>query len=589
MKSGRGIRFIFLSAAIISLWAAAQFEPPATRMRNEYKLMSRPAEEGVPPEYILTNALLGGFRGLFLTSLWIRAQDMKNDGKFFEMVDIYNLITKLEPYYANAWAFQAWDLAFNVSVEYQQNLSDRVYWVFRGMELLRNQGIPKNPDEPRLYSELAWIFFFKIGKDMDDAYLLYRQVLARQMSRVMLGTGTKEELSFINKMIAQYPSKEALLASAEHAQVIQTLTADGFDPFTQPDKVFTTSNPAVAELHKNENTRARLQEIAAWVVGQRITNELHMDPAVMLELNERFGNINWMLPQAHSLYWGWLGQKAWDRQHPDEITLTHERMIYFSLIMFAYRGQSYSSPTGAVYGAPDYSFIDSICKYMDERIAFYKKAHDEGKFSSNLTGVMSGYTNFLRSAVFNAYLEGNRDKAKEILAQLKEKSGFPENYSMPLDQFIEKEFSEWIMDMSRDQAIGMVAQYTLNAWRALASQDDKEYQYQHNWAEYLQRYCDKRWNKKDNPNEVRIDYQIPPLEDLEVMTAIQVLTGEVPLGPYDNRGIFAQILSTKRPALWKRIERELQQRMAQNALTPTGQTEQGQGAQQSANEQNNPK
>ena len=53
-----------------------------------------------------------------------------------------------------------------------------------GIELLRDQGLHYNPYEPLMYRELAWFFQHKMGANLDDAHLYYKQQWAEAMVKV---------------------------------------------------------------------------------------------------------------------------------------------------------------------------------------------------------------------------------------------------------------------------------------------------------------------------------------------------------------------------------------------------------------------
>src|SRR5438046_310198 len=73
------------------------------------------AEMGDPLQVALGVAI-GAFRGLFVNYLWTRANDLKEEGKFYEAVDLAKTITKLQPHFPKVWQFHAWNLAYNISV-----------------------------------------------------------------------------------------------------------------------------------------------------------------------------------------------------------------------------------------------------------------------------------------------------------------------------------------------------------------------------------------------------------------------------------------------------------------------------------------
>src|SRR5882724_3728368 len=140
------------------------------REREELGLTRYTELKGAPPMLALTTVALGGFRGLIANALWIRANDLQQDGKYFEMVQLADWITKLEPSLTQVWTVQAWNMAYNISVKFT-NPYDRWRWVQRGIELLRDDGLRYNPREALMYRELGWFFQHKMGQNMDDAHM----------------------------------------------------------------------------------------------------------------------------------------------------------------------------------------------------------------------------------------------------------------------------------------------------------------------------------------------------------------------------------------------------------------------------------
>ena len=74
--------------------------------------------ENAPPVLAFTTVALGGFRGLIANALWIRANDLQEEGKYFEMVQLADWITKLQPHFTTVWIHQAWNMAYNISIKF---------------------------------------------------------------------------------------------------------------------------------------------------------------------------------------------------------------------------------------------------------------------------------------------------------------------------------------------------------------------------------------------------------------------------------------------------------------------------------------
>jgi len=137
-----------------------------------------------PPPPPLTTVTLAGFRGLTADLLWLRAADLQDKGRYFELVQLADWITTLEPRFAEIWALQAWNMAYNISVMMPTD-SDRWRWVQNGITLLRDRGIRHCPNQPLLYHELGWLFFHKIGSNSDLAASYYKREWAKQIMALL--------------------------------------------------------------------------------------------------------------------------------------------------------------------------------------------------------------------------------------------------------------------------------------------------------------------------------------------------------------------------------------------------------------------
>ncbi|MCB9837917.1 MAG: hypothetical protein H6813_01130 [Phycisphaeraceae bacterium] len=155
----------------------------ATEAGRAQLVYSDTAQEGDPPEIALAIAM-GAFRGLFVNILWIRAEDLKEEGRFYESIELARAITRLQPRFPRVWGFHAWNLAYNISVS-TDTAAERWRWVRAGIDLLRQEGIPKNPSDMQLQRELAWIFVHKVQGISDDANRYYKREMAREWTAIM--------------------------------------------------------------------------------------------------------------------------------------------------------------------------------------------------------------------------------------------------------------------------------------------------------------------------------------------------------------------------------------------------------------------
>ncbi len=314
--SGRLQKILLGILAVLLLLGASQVQRTLNVDRDRLGLSRVAPLEDAPPVLVFTTVALGGFRGLISNALWMRATELQDQDKFFEMVQLADWITKLEPHFVQVWAVQAWNMAYNISVKFK-DFSDRWRWVQRGIELLRDQGLRYNPNELILYRELGWFFQHKMGANLDDAHYYYKIHWAEDMAKV-LGGGR--------------PDFDALI-----------------HPKTPEDE-----------------ERARV-----------LREKYKMDPAVMKQADDEYGPLEWRLPEASAIYWASAGLER-ARENPTKTSkddiLMLKRMIWQSLLLAMHRGRLVLNPYG---GPPDFSpNLDIIPKL---NAAFEEAIRDDEK------------------------------------------------------------------------------------------------------------------------------------------------------------------------------------------------------------------
>jgi hypothetical protein len=121
--------------------------------------------------FMLKLALLGGARGIAANVLWTKAEELKREQDWDQMKATVDLITKLQPHFLSVWTFQGWNLAYNVSVEWDAP-EDKYEWIKKGIQFLQ-EGVKKNRKSPDLVWNTAWTYYHKIGFS-DEAIILRR-------------------------------------------------------------------------------------------------------------------------------------------------------------------------------------------------------------------------------------------------------------------------------------------------------------------------------------------------------------------------------------------------------------------------------
>ncbi len=235
--------------------------------------------ENAPPILAFTTVALGGFRGIIANALWIRATELQEEDKYFEMFQLADWITKLQPHFTTVWVHQAWNMAYNISIKFQDP-RDRWIWVKRAIELLRDEALRYNPNEPLLYRELGWFYQHKMGNFLDDAHNQYKQYWAAEM-----------------------------------------------------DTVFATQRPDFKELIQPTNPQSEAS-------SKRLREVYKIDPVFMQKVDAMYGPLEWRLPDAHAIYWGTLGlEKTSKETLKKEDFITLRRLIFQSLQLAFHRGR----------------------------------------------------------------------------------------------------------------------------------------------------------------------------------------------------------------------------------------------------------
>lgn len=169
------------AAATASLLAAGGRQAVLQDQRRRLGLVQADPVENLPPWVAFSSVAFGPFRGLLVDLLWVRASTLQQQGRYVELVQLSEWITRLQPRFESIWAYHAWNLAYNVSVLFDAP-EDRWRWVRHGLHLLRDQGLPCNPGSAPLHRELALFYEHKLGADLDRAHGYYKKQWALEMT-----------------------------------------------------------------------------------------------------------------------------------------------------------------------------------------------------------------------------------------------------------------------------------------------------------------------------------------------------------------------------------------------------------------------
>ncbi|MSR56575.1 MAG: hypothetical protein EXS05_02745 [Planctomycetaceae bacterium] len=125
----------------------------------------------VDPASSTMNLLLLGFRGVATSSLWMDAQKQQKAKDWSGLRATTDSIILLQPHFLKVWHFQGWNMAYNVSAEWDL-VADRYYWVKEGIKFFM-RGKERNEKYPELYWYIGDACGKKIGRS--DEWVQFRK------------------------------------------------------------------------------------------------------------------------------------------------------------------------------------------------------------------------------------------------------------------------------------------------------------------------------------------------------------------------------------------------------------------------------
>ncbi|MGC1275755.1 MAG: hypothetical protein WBC44_18775 [Planctomycetaceae bacterium] len=131
------------------------------KLRNEYDL-GETSLGNIDPSSSTMNLVLLGFRGVATNLLWQKAAEQKDQKQWAQLRSTVDSIIMLQPHYIKVWDFQGWNLAYNVSAEWD-NVDDRYYWVKEGGKFYM-EGTDRNIQNPDLVFKTGTVLSHKVGR-----------------------------------------------------------------------------------------------------------------------------------------------------------------------------------------------------------------------------------------------------------------------------------------------------------------------------------------------------------------------------------------------------------------------------------------
>lgn len=478
----------WLLAAAAALVGAGGMHPRLLAARRAAELNQGDPLENAPPLVAFTTVALGGFRGLVVDLLWMRASELQDQGRYFELVQLADWITKLQPRFASIWAYHGWNLAYNVSVMLADP-ADRWRWVRHGFMLLRDEGMVYNPGSALLHRELAWIFQHKLGMDMDQAHVFYKRAWAAEMQELFGGPRPDLEA-----LAAAPVDPEALGRDAAVAALVAALRAAGLDPFAarvlDPGGVPESLRDRV---HKSPEGLA----LRTFVRARWMREAYKLDPVRMLDVERRVGaRLEWRLPASHAIYWASAGLDC-ARTRFDEIAL--RRQIFQSLGEGFLRGRlTLDTERDLFVLSPDLALLPTVRSAYAEALRLHPGDPT----------IHQAHRNFLIDAIMISATYNRIEEARGMYAEMNRlyPSGAPDS----LEAYIADTWASHVGELDTAEALAAVeaALYQAAFWKMLGDDDASV------GHEQIARLCWNAYMDARKDPELRERTGLPPIETI---------------------------------------------------------------------------
>jgi hypothetical protein len=590
--SWKTVFLLVLTAAFLA--AAASFVPGLNRQRQQAKLetmdVASPGE--VAAELHLPLPALFVFRSLAIDYLWIRADNLKSEGQFFDALHLARLICELQPNLAKVWDFQAWNMAYNISVALPTG-PERWNWIFAGIKLLRDKGLLYNPHDPELYESLAWILRHKIGGIADDYNRYYKLRLAFELAP-LLGKGDNEEFAALAKAPRELAELKADPAVVKLTDLLRqaepTLKTDEdvlkslLEFKTEPAKY----SPAFHQAIADQRGSAALRQLDLFVRARTLRQDWKMDIDRIIAVNKLYGpidfatdehlSLDWRSPWPHAIYWALQGLEFAKGKDFNETRL--HRAVYQSLQDLFHSGNmqifTTMAPAQATRGAEgqevfEKKFSPEIQIFLSQDLRMFPLAYEatlkiieefrdsEKRLSK---GIEDGSINMARAGILNLYLTGHRKHAQFYLADLQKR--YPERgtFQVGLDDFIRNELREQLADITPKDAGDYINSMLREAYFRYALRDDENATIREKMAEQILAHF---W--KEYPDEAH-RLGLPEFPQMR-WQALKDFMIDPQLNP-SVKAYLMQRLKTEDPQMYDRVIAELQKEKILPPAAPPG-------------------
>ncbi len=484
--SGGLWKWLALICAAIFLAGAFELTGKLNDSRQSMNLVQVSLPNEARPD-LLANVLLSVGRALAVDYLWIGATNLQQQGRYFDAMQRAEWICQLQPRFPSVWIFHSWNMSYNISVTMPTG-PERWLWVRNGYELLRDRGIPLNPNSVGLYRQLAWIFHHKIGAHSDNQHWYYKLQLAREMEDII--GWPDPDYQAITTAVDSWQELLEDQSVAWYVKALEEMQVQVPDQYLELLKTSSQQGSKLRELLEDDQYKPSRRKVAGFLRAERLRTQWKLDPALIGELREpdMYGPLDFRTAQAQAIYWAVKGLRQIGQEGSIETlgefgllkdtkkldkdvmfdALACARIIYGSLQDIVKRGRIFLPQGGQPLFSPDLRFVDVLHRVY---LALGKADMEETWDGTAGPTFMAGHINYLRKIIAIIYQYGREDLARKywnILTKL-----YPNGeYDVGMVRFVHNYILEEVVGSSMVDVNTAVGAHLIRAYSYYAVGDD---------------------------------------------------------------------------------------------------------------------
>jgi hypothetical protein len=237
----------------------------------------------------------------------------------------------------------------------------------------------------------------------------------------------------------------------------------------------------------------------------------------MKKVNERFGPLEWKLPESHAIYWAVVGLEKSDNLKKDDFIMLR-RVIFQSMQLAFHRGRLIFP----VKGAAEFTYGPNLEVVAKANQSYEEMIEQEPEKREHLG---TAHKNFLKTAVEYLYTQSRNTQANEWFKYLLDKYPGSVPPEQNMDQFVLERVTEIVGETSHDKVKMVLEGLFINTfWNLTIGEDDLAVSYD--------RFAQRVWQRFQN--EVGADSKkrvgLPPLATLKKEVLDRLLDPEAGLG-----------------------------------------------------------